>query len=98
MENQPVYTDIPYQVSWLDGEKKLVGFDAFGMLEKPSDIAMAGSMSAARIADLLPVDFQSDFPSILIFNCRKLNTRRRKKKCSRENLENALLPSREIFN
>jgi hypothetical protein len=58
IENQPLYNDIPYQVSWLEGKEKILAFNAFGILEKPSNIEMSGSMSATRISELLPIDYQ----------------------------------------
>lgn len=60
IENQPLYNDIPHQVSWLEGKEKVLAFNALGIPEKPSNINLSGSMSATRIGELLPIDYQSN--------------------------------------
>jgi CarboxypepD_reg-like domain len=67
-ENKPSYSDIPYQVSWVDGLEKMVAFDSLGHLDKPSNLLTSGSMNQGRIAELLPLDYQlneSESPKVL---------------------------------
>ena len=73
-EKKPSYSDIPYQVSWIDGREKMVAFDSLGHLEKLSNIITSGSMNEGRIAELLPLDFQlniSESPKVLQKYCQE---------------------------
>lgn len=55
-----VYWDVPYPVSWIEVRGGFVNVTDDGIVLNPSKVTISGYMFNARIADLLPNDYQPE--------------------------------------
>lgn len=51
------YKDVPFQVSWLEIEGGKLNVKPTGVVINSSDLVTSGAISASRVADLLPLDY-----------------------------------------
>ena len=56
--SKKVYRDVPYPIAWMDVENGIVDVNAQGVPLNSVDIVTSGYMSTARVADMLPFDYQ----------------------------------------
>jgi hypothetical protein len=56
--NAKVYSDITYPVSWIDVTGGLLKVNSRGIVLNPGNLVVSGSMNNARVADLLPYNYQ----------------------------------------
>lgn len=55
--NKKYYKDVPFQVSWLEIEGGKLNVKSTGAVINSSDLVTSGAVSALRVADLLPLDY-----------------------------------------
>lgn len=55
-----VYRDIPYPVSWIEVTGGVLTATRNGVILNSFDLVTSGAMSVARVADMLPFDYQPD--------------------------------------
>ncbi len=51
------YKDVPFQVSWIEADKGQLTVSENGVVLNSIDLVTSGAMSAARVANLLPINF-----------------------------------------
>jgi CarboxypepD_reg-like domain len=56
---RPAYSDVSYAVSWLDLKSTDVRVSTEGTLLTPFSVVLSGDMGAARVSNMLPLDYQS---------------------------------------
>lgn len=56
-----IYRNIPHPISWIEVSGGSVEVNAAGIVTNPNKMVVLGAMSEARIAEVLPLDFQPTF-------------------------------------
>jgi hypothetical protein len=57
-DRQNIYRNTNHSVSWIEARNNFLTFDGKGILHNTSDMVVLGTMSKARISELLPFDFE----------------------------------------
>ncbi len=57
---RPAYSDVAHSVSWLDIKAPNVRVSTEGVLLTPLDVILSGDMGAARVSNMLPLDYQTE--------------------------------------
>ncbi|HEX8061573.1 MAG TPA: TonB-dependent receptor plug domain-containing protein, partial [Cyclobacteriaceae bacterium] len=55
-----IYRNVPHPISWIEVTGGSVDVNADGVVMNPTRMTALGAMSEARVAELLPLDFQPD--------------------------------------
>jgi hypothetical protein len=56
-DRQNIYRNTNHSVSWIEARNNFLSFDGKGILYNMNDMVVLGTMSKARISELLPFDF-----------------------------------------
>ncbi len=75
-----VYSDIPYQVSWIEVNGGVLRTNSNGILLNPSSLILSGAMNEARVGDLLPYNYSQtpseNSPAQLSYSSQQLKLNR----------------------
>lgn len=63
--NQKTYTDVTYPVSWIQVNGGTIRATAEGIVLNPGNVILSGAMNEARLADMLPYNYNPRTPPTL---------------------------------